>query len=41
MTPPDIAATVTGEVVPEAGHWIPEEQPGFLGERLVAFFGEA
>lgn len=35
------AANVTAEVVPEAGHWIPEEQPALLAERLLAFFGEA
>ncbi len=37
---PNYAANVQAEVVPQAGHWIPEEQPGLLGDRLLAFFGE-
>jgi pimeloyl-ACP methyl ester carboxylesterase len=37
---PKYAANVTTEVVPEAGHWIPEEQPAWLQERLLSFFGE-
>lgn len=37
---PKYATNVQAEVVPQAGHWIPEEQPGFLAERLLAFFGE-
>jgi pimeloyl-ACP methyl ester carboxylesterase len=37
---PKYAANVQAEVVPQAGHWIPEEQPALLRERLLAFFGE-
>lgn len=33
------AADLTAEVIPQAGHWIPEEQPELLRERLLAFFG--
>lgn len=35
-----VAIDVRGEVVPECGHFIPEEAPDFLGARLLAFFGE-
>lgn len=35
---PKYAANVQAEVVPQAGHWIPEEQPAWLSERLLAFF---
>ncbi|RZF59084.1 alpha/beta hydrolase [Sphingomonas populi] len=34
----EIADDVTGEVAPECGHWIPEEQPAWLAERLETFF---
>jgi pimeloyl-ACP methyl ester carboxylesterase len=34
------ASNVQGEVVPQAGHWIPEEQPSFLADRLLRFFVE-
>ncbi len=27
------------EVFHDAGHWLPAEQPGGVGERLVEFFG--
>ncbi len=37
---PKYATDVTAEVVPQAGHWIPEEQPGLLGDRLLTFFDE-
>jgi pimeloyl-ACP methyl ester carboxylesterase len=33
-----VATDVTGDVVPECGHWIPEEQPAWLVERLLSFF---
>lgn len=33
-----VAANVTYEVVPDSGHWIPEEQPAFLAARLTRFF---
>jgi hypothetical protein len=34
-----LAANVTGITVPLSGHWIPEEQPEFVIEQLVKFFG--
>ncbi len=34
-----IASNVTGGAIPECGHFIPEEQPQVLAERLLAFFG--
>jgi pimeloyl-ACP methyl ester carboxylesterase len=33
-----VAKNVMSEVVPEAGHWIPEEQPDWLAKRLLTFF---
>ena len=33
-----IASKVTGGAIPECGHFIPEEQPAVLAERLLAFF---
>jgi len=33
-----VALDVTGESVPDCGHFIPEEQPGLLAQRLLAFF---
>jgi len=33
-----IATNVRGGVVPDCGHFIPEEQPALLAERLLAFF---
>ena len=35
-----LALNVQGEVVAECGHWIPEEQPRYLAERLLGFFAE-
>ena len=35
-----VAVDVRGEVVPDCGHFVPEEAPEFLNERLLAFFGE-
>jgi pimeloyl-ACP methyl ester carboxylesterase len=35
-----VAVDVRGEVVPECGHFIPEEAPDLLSNRLLAFFGE-
>lgn len=32
-----VAVDVEGEVVPDCGHFIPEEQPEYLLERLSAF----
>jgi pimeloyl-ACP methyl ester carboxylesterase len=34
-----LAENVNGTVVPLSGHWIPEEQPGFVIEQLINFFG--
>jgi pimeloyl-ACP methyl ester carboxylesterase len=34
-----LATNVSGGVVPDSGHWIPEERPSFLTEQLFAFFG--
>jgi hypothetical protein len=33
-----LATNVTGITVPLSGHWIPEEQPVFLGKLLNNFF---
>ena len=35
-----VAVDVRGEVVPECGHFIPEEAPDLLADRLLAFFAE-
>jgi pimeloyl-ACP methyl ester carboxylesterase len=32
-----VATDVRGEVVPECGHFIPEEAPDFLNAQLLAF----
>ena len=34
-----LAENVNGTVVPSSGHWILEEQPEFVIEQLVNFFG--
>jgi pimeloyl-ACP methyl ester carboxylesterase len=34
-----MAADVQGGVIENCGHWVPEEQPGELLRRLLAFFG--
>jgi pimeloyl-ACP methyl ester carboxylesterase len=34
------ADDVRGGVVPNCGHYIPEEQPEYLSEQLLSFFGE-
>jgi pimeloyl-ACP methyl ester carboxylesterase len=34
-----LAQNVRGIQVPNSGHWIPEEQPDFVVEQLVNFFG--
>jgi pimeloyl-ACP methyl ester carboxylesterase len=36
-----IATQVEGGTVPDCGHFIPEEQPALLAERLLAFFAAA
>ena len=35
-----IADDVTGAVVPDCGHFVPEEAPCLLANRLLAFFDE-
>ena len=35
-----VAVQVQGEVVPDCGHFIPEEVPDLLNARLLEFFGE-
>jgi pimeloyl-ACP methyl ester carboxylesterase len=37
----EIAANVRGMVVPESGHFVPEEQPEVLAQRLLEFFAES
>jgi pimeloyl-ACP methyl ester carboxylesterase len=34
-----LATNVSGGIVPDSGHWIPEEQPQFLIKELANFFG--
>jgi pimeloyl-ACP methyl ester carboxylesterase len=36
-----LAQNVTGIKVPLSGHWIPEEQPKFVIDRLFKFFGNS
>lgn len=36
-----VALSVEAEVVPDCGHFIPEEQPELLAERLLRFLGDA
>jgi pimeloyl-ACP methyl ester carboxylesterase len=36
-----LAQNVTGIIVPNSGHFIPEEQPQFLADQLLKFFGNA
>jgi pimeloyl-ACP methyl ester carboxylesterase len=33
-----VAETVEEEIVPDCGHFIPEEQPEFVVRRLMRFF---
>ena len=35
-----VAENVQGGVIPDCGHWLAEEQPAVLADRLMAFFGE-
>lgn len=35
-----VAKYVRSEIAPESGHFVPEEAPEFLNERLLAFFAE-
>jgi pimeloyl-ACP methyl ester carboxylesterase len=36
-----VAQHVEGGVIPQCGHWIPDEKPEWLAERIVAFHGTA
>jgi pimeloyl-ACP methyl ester carboxylesterase len=36
-----LAQNFTGITVPNSGHWIPEEQPGFVLDQLSKFFGNS
>lgn len=36
-----VATDVDGEVVERTGHWIPEERPEYLTDRLLEFFDDA
>jgi pimeloyl-ACP methyl ester carboxylesterase len=35
-----VAEDVRGGLVPNSGHWLPEEQPGFVAAQLLDFFAE-
>ena len=35
-----VAEDVRGGLVPDSGHWVCEEQPEFVANQLLAFFGE-
>ena len=35
-----VAVDVRSEVVPDCGHFVPEEAPEFLNSRLLDFFGK-
>mgnify|MGYP001376465563 FL=1 len=35
-----VATNVRGEIASESGHFVPEEAPDFLNERLLSFFAE-
>jgi pimeloyl-ACP methyl ester carboxylesterase len=35
----DTATTVQGTEIPDAGHYLAEEQPEIVAETLAAFFG--
>ena len=35
-----LAQNVTGIIIPNSRHWIPEGQPKFLVEKLTNFFNE-
>jgi pimeloyl-ACP methyl ester carboxylesterase len=36
-----LATDVRGSVIPNTGHWIPEERPEFLADQLFKFFGNS
>jgi pimeloyl-ACP methyl ester carboxylesterase len=35
-----VAQDVRGDVIPNCGHYIPEEAPDFLAKEMLAFFAE-
>jgi pimeloyl-ACP methyl ester carboxylesterase len=35
-----VAEDVRGGLVPNSGHWVPEEQPDFVAAQLLDFFAE-
>ena len=35
-----VAVNVRGGLVPDSGHWVTEEQPEFIANQLLEFFGE-
>ncbi|RFB70861.1 MULTISPECIES: alpha/beta fold hydrolase [unclassified Herbaspirillum] len=35
-----VAVNVQGGLIPDCGHWVTEEQPEFIAEELLRFFGE-
>src|ERR1700760_3801392 len=35
-----VADHVRGGIVPDCGHFVPEERPEFVAEQLLSFFGE-
>ncbi len=35
-----LAKNVRGGEIDRCGHWVSEEQPEYLSEQLLAFFGE-
>lgn len=35
-----VALDVRGEIVPECGHFVPEEAPGFLNARPLSFVAD-
>jgi len=37
----ELASDVRGTVAPDTGHWLPDENPAFLSDQLLAFFGPA
>jgi pimeloyl-ACP methyl ester carboxylesterase len=36
----EVADDVRGSVAPETGHWLPDENPGFVSRQLLAFLAE-
>jgi pimeloyl-ACP methyl ester carboxylesterase len=40
MRPYGVGTNLSGDVIPDSGHWIAEERPDYLVEQLLKFFGE-